>query len=353
MVTALKSQLIKGNAKIKFYWTTAPFKWEILGQRWIRISKATLALSSLNFQTLSLEQFIKKNILRISNSPLMTKTLRKAILNRSKLKNIYNRNLTKDNWVNYRKERNFCVNLLRKTKNEYFQNLNMRDLLDNKMFWQTIISSSSNKESNSNRFFLKEKGNLVSNKKQLATITNNFFINAHPSVERIRRNIKINKKLFFQQVTEDLVPKIILNIDNFKDTPVGDIPADNLKCTVDIHPPFTNKIINLFFENNCFPDDLNLAEVGPVFKKNNDLDKGNHRPVSVLCHVLKVFERIVCTITLIISWKTNSQIYWLGLERIISHSIAWCACLKCGRTHWRLCLCNVYGLIKGFWQTES
>ena len=199
MVTALKSQLIKGNAKIKFYWTTAPFKWEILGQRWIRISKATLALSSLNFQTLSLEQFIKKNILRISNSPLMTKTLRKAILNRSKLKNIYNRNLTKDNWVNYRKERNFCVNLLRKTKNEYFQNLNMRDLLDNKMFWQTIISSSSNKESNSNRFFLKEKGNLVSNKKQLATITNNFFINAHPSVERIRRNIKINKNLFFNK----------------------------------------------------------------------------------------------------------------------------------------------------------
>ena len=178
MVTALKSQLIKGNAKIKFYWTTAPFKWEILGQRWIRISKATLALSSLNFQTLSLEQFIKKNILRISNSPLMTKTLRKAILNRSKLKNIYNRNLTKDNWVNYRKERNFCVNLLRKTKNEYFQNLNMRDLLDNKMFWQTIISSSSNKESNSNRFFL---------------------INAHPSVERIRRNIKINKNLFFNK----------------------------------------------------------------------------------------------------------------------------------------------------------
>ena len=55
IVTALKSQLIKGNAKIKFYWATAPFKWEMLGQRWIRISKITLTLSSLNFQTLSLE----------------------------------------------------------------------------------------------------------------------------------------------------------------------------------------------------------------------------------------------------------------------------------------------------------
>ena len=47
------------------------------------------------------------------------------------------------------------------------------------------------------------------------------------------------------------------------------------------------------FENNCFPDDLKLAEVSPVFKKNNDLNKEISRPVSVLSQVSKVFERIV------------------------------------------------------------
>ena len=76
-------------------------------------------------------------------------------------------------------------------------------------------------------------------------------ISAHPSVESIGRNIEINEKFIFQQVTEDLVRKIILNIDNFKATPVGGIAADKLKCTVDIHPSLT-KIITLFFENSFF-----------------------------------------------------------------------------------------------------
>ena len=42
--------------------------------------------------------------------------------------------------------------------------------------------------------------------------------NAQPSVERISRNIKINEKFSFQQVTEDLVQKIVLKIDSFKAT---------------------------------------------------------------------------------------------------------------------------------------
>ena len=55
--------------------------------------------------------------------------------------------------------------------------------------------------------------------------------------------------------------KVVLNLGSFKATPVGDIPANMLKSTVDIHLPFITKIINLYFENNCFPDYLKLAEV--------------------------------------------------------------------------------------------
>ena len=55
----------------------------------------------------------------------------------------------------------------------------------------------------------------------------------------------------------------------------------------------TTKIVNLSFKNNCFPEDLKLAEVSPVFKKDDDLDKENYRLVNVVFHVPKVFERIV------------------------------------------------------------
>ena len=66
-----------------------------------------------------------------------------------------------------------------------------------------------------------------------------------------------------------------------------------LKQTIDIHLPVMTQIINISIDNNFYPDDLKLAEVSPVFKKKDDLDKENYRPASVLSHVSKVFERIM------------------------------------------------------------
>ena len=68
----------------------------------------------------------------------MTKALRKAIIHRSKFKNIFDKTRAKEDWNNYKKQRNFCVNLLRNTKKDYFQKLNIKDLKDNKKFSKTI-----------------------------------------------------------------------------------------------------------------------------------------------------------------------------------------------------------------------
>ena len=50
--------------------------------------------------------------------------------------------------------------------------------------------------------------------------------------------------------------------------------------------------------NNClkkvvFPDDLKLADMTLIFKKEDSLNKENYRPDSVLSHLSKVFERII------------------------------------------------------------
>ena len=68
----------------------------------------------------------------------MTKALRKAIMHRSKLKNIFHTTRAKEDWNNYKKQRNFCVNLLRNTKKDYFQKLKTKYLAANKKFWKTI-----------------------------------------------------------------------------------------------------------------------------------------------------------------------------------------------------------------------
>ena len=87
--------------------------------------------------------------------------------------------------------------------------------------------------------------------------------------------------------------QVILSSDGYKVTPVGDVSPDLLKVTQDKHLSLITKIINLSFENGCFPDNLKLAEVTPIFKKNDYLDKENYKPVSVLFNVSKVFERIM------------------------------------------------------------
>ena len=53
--------------------------------------------------------------------------------------------------------------------------------------------------------------------------------------------------------------------------PVGGIPADMLKVTLDIYLSLIVKIINLPFENfqtiRCFPNDLRLTEVKFYFQE--------------------------------------------------------------------------------------
>ena len=201
----------------------------------------------------------------------------------------------------------------------YFKNLNVNDLSDNRKVWKTIKPYFSNKGLNSKKLLLKEKGNLVSAEKELATIMNNFYINiakdlelkkdskgklnnledilkayeSRLSIEKIKKAIKTTEKFSFHNLKDDEVQKIIMNLDGSKATPVGDIPTDMLKQAIDIHLLIMTQIINMSIDNNCYPEDLKLAEVSPVFKKKDDLNKENYRPISVLSHVSKVFERVM------------------------------------------------------------
>ena len=63
--------------------------------------------------------------------------------------------------------------------------------------------------------------------------------------------------------------------------------------SIDTYLPILTDIINDSIKNGVFPDELKLAEVIPLFKKDDPFDKSNYRPVSFLSHMSKVFERII------------------------------------------------------------
>ena len=65
---------------------------------------------------------IKTKILRGNNQPHVTKDLRKAIMKRSKLKNIANRTKNPEDIARYKRQRNLVVGMNRQAKKSFFSN---------------------------------------------------------------------------------------------------------------------------------------------------------------------------------------------------------------------------------------
>ena len=92
-------------------------------------SELDYELSKLNVCNLELEHFlnifieilnkhapIKKKYLRANQGEFMSKELNKAIMTRSRLRNKYLKDKSADSKIAYDKQRNYWVNLLRRTK---------------------------------------------------------------------------------------------------------------------------------------------------------------------------------------------------------------------------------------------
>ena len=116
-------------------------------------------------------------MLRFNNSAFMTKNLRKEIMKRSKLKNNFNKNRNHENWCKYKTQRNYCVNLLRKSKKQYFSNINISDVTDSKSFWKSVKPDFSNKGLNSNKISLVKNDAIITNDRVISKTMNKFVIN--------------------------------------------------------------------------------------------------------------------------------------------------------------------------------
>ena len=121
---------------------------------------------------------LKHKLIRNNNQRFMTKTLRKAIMKRSKLRN----------GSEYKRQRNLCSNLLKESKKRHF-NLNVKDVTENKQFWRTIKPFFTEKSKTTNNIILTENNQTVREDRKICQIFNTHFTN-------------ITKDLKFRQVDE-------------------------------------------------------------------------------------------------------------------------------------------------------
>ena len=68
------------------------------------------------------------------------------------------------------KEINSCVKLLRKTKKEFYNNLNVKYITENKLFWKTVKASFTEKTLKDERITIVENNKVVSDESELVEI---------------------------------------------------------------------------------------------------------------------------------------------------------------------------------------
>ena len=86
--------------------------------------------------------------------------------------------------------------------------------------------------------------------------------------------------------------------------------------------PILTKVINSSIEQNEFPNELKLADVIPIYKKEDPL-KENYRPVSLLSHMSKVFGRLLHKQ---IETSINYQTSYLAFVKTTIHNSASVIC---------------------------
>jgi len=265
---------------------------------------------------------LKKAKVRARDTPFMNKELRKATRNKARLHKKFKRCPNNRNWERYRKQRNLTAGIRKSAIRDYFKS-KCDGGQKNPDFWRTVKPFLTNKgSSNGNSIMIRHDDSVETKPQEVAKLMNDFYVNIaskiggdidlkqsdetnstfvskcedffrdHSSVKNI---ISEHKKCDFSFVSTnpETVEKIILNMDAKKSTGYDSIPPRLLKPVAKHISVHVSAIFNTCIDSQTFPENAKLAEVVPLFKKDDSLIIKNYRPVSILPSLSKIVERII------------------------------------------------------------
>ena len=140
ILTVLKTTIVKAKSKQIIYrdyknFDHQVFQDDLTSNFRVDVQNKTnfLKFQSTFFDVLEKHAPLKKNV-PANEVPYMTKTLRKAIMTRSRLQKKYHRLKTDECLQSFKRQRNFCNRLYKRERKKFYSNLNLKNITVNKKF---------------------------------------------------------------------------------------------------------------------------------------------------------------------------------------------------------------------------
>ena len=214
IVTVLKSIFPKSLPKLIKYRSCKNFSNDLFRDNLnFLLSKEniTLEFTSLRsfpkilIDTLNKHAPIKKKYIRANRESFVTKDLRKTIMLRSRLPNIFFKEKSLGSKKAYNKQRNICVKMVKKTKKEHFQNINLSEIAYNKKFWKTASPLFDNKIKTNQKINLTEKKLLVTSDAEIAKTFKEYFDDIVPKLNMIQNECYMRKTRNIEDPVKNII----------------------------------------------------------------------------------------------------------------------------------------------------
>ena len=252
----------------------------------------------------------KKNDKRVNYKtsprlPWISKSLLRSINRKNRLYYKYKMKKSENSKMKYTSYKNTLTKALRAEKKKYYAIQLEQYKHDMKNTWKVIKQAMnlSKKKSNITKIRLKNKN--IEDPKEIANVFNSYFSTIG---ENLAKNIPSSNKhfsrflgqpnansIYFSPTTKYEVTDIVTSLNNKQSAGHDDISNFILKRIISsIADPLTH-IFNRSILSGTFPKQMKIAKIIPLFKKGDDLDTGNYRPISLLSSLSKILERLIFT----------------------------------------------------------
>ena len=237
-------------------------------------------------------------LIRPKDKPYMNKAIKLLIRKRNRAFHKFKGSRSQTDWEIYRNFRNLVVSEIRKSQHHYYKNISLKlqhEPTSSKAWWK-YVKILSGEEVIQTNCPLWNDGILIYDQKEKADLMNDFFASIttlEDSDTFPTENIVPSPPIPELAISSDDVYKILSTLDISKATGPDLIGNKFLKICALPLSPILAKLFNRSLQEAHFPDYWKLAYITPIYKKGDRNSCTNYRPVSLLCCVSKVFERLV------------------------------------------------------------